>query len=220
MTAAGSLPQLTPIVIGGDAETVDRLASVEFDGRSQTVRRISVKIRSVRRLKYFSILLPLAMAACGGGSKDSTPQTATPASVKEALAQMEASGSSPALDRSTAVTGPDANADGIRDDVERYIASTAYQTDQKAALRQLSKAMSTALTAQPTNEASLRTATAQMNDAVACIWKQYPSDKADAVVLEVRKVTINTRERYDAYMRYNAAVAGTVVKLPKETRCE
>ena len=179
-----------------------------------------MKITTSQRLKYFSLFLMLSITACGGGSKESTPQTAKPASVKEALALVEASGASPALDRSTAVIGPDANADGIRDDVERYIASTSYPADQKAALRQLSKAMSTTLTAQPTNEASLRTATAQINDAVACIWKRYPSDRADAAVLEMRKVTINTKERYNSYMRYNAAVAGTVVKLPKEIRCE
>lgn len=170
--------------------------------------------------KYISVIALLAISACGGGSGQSNTQPEKAVTMKEALASLEASGSTPALDRGPSVIGTDANSDGIRDDVERYVAATTYSVDQKAALRQMSKAMSSAMTAHPASETSLRAATAQMNDAVACIWKKYPTDKADAAILEIRKITVNTRERYDAYMRYNAAVAGTVVKLPKETRCD
>ena len=132
---------------------------------------------------------------------------------------MEASGATPALDRSASNAGTDANADGVRDDVEKYVASLTDTPAQKKALLMLSKAMNTALAASPTDQTALRAATDQMNNSVACIWKNYPPEIADQKVLEVRKVTINTRGRYDTYMKYNAAVAGTVVKLPREVNC-
>lgn len=163
------------------------------------------------------------MSACGGGGSTSTSaatQQPKATTVKEAIANIEASGLTPALDRSASVPGPDTNTNGVRDDVESYVGSLADTAEQKKAMLMLSKALMSAMTTTPTDAAGLRQSTGLMNNAVACIWQKYPSDKADQKVLEVRKVTVNTRERYNAYMAYNAAVAGTVVKLPREVTCD
>lgn len=167
--------------------------------------------------------LTIFMAACGGGSGGSTeaPAPAPQAtSVKDALSTMESAGTTPALDRTASRTGTDTNANGVRDDVEKYIDSLPDTAPQKKSLASLSKAMSAALGSTPNDQASLRAATAQMNNSVACVWKSYPPDVADQKVQEMRKVTVNTRGRYDAYAAYNAAVAGTVIKLPREVACD
>jgi hypothetical protein len=172
--------------------------------------------------------LGFAVAACGGGGSGTpaattptpTPTPAKSASVPEALTTMETGGTTPALDRSATVAGPDTNSNGVRDDVDRYIDAKADTTPQKQSLRMTSKAMGSAMSSDASNATALRTATDALNMAVACIWKNYPADTADKMVAEMRKVTVNTRVRYDAYMKYNAAVAGAVIKLPKEVVCE
>ena len=162
-----------------------------------------------------------AMSACGGGStaSEATPPQTKAATVKEAIASAESSGATPALDRSATVSGPDTNANGVRDDVEAYVSTLADSTEQKQALMNMSKALTAAMMTAPSDASGLRQATGQMNNAVACVWQKYPSDQADQKILEMRKVTVNTRARFDAYMAYNAAVAGTVVKLPREVTC-
>lgn len=175
-----------------------------------------------------SVALSAAMlAACGGGSSGSSSPNdsgSTPpakaATVTEAIARLEAAGTTPALDHGDTLAGTDANTNGVRDDVDRYIDAKADSSEQKASLRMMSKALGTAMSATATDAASLRTATDQLNNAVACVWKRYPASTADAQVQDMRKVTVNTRQRYDAYMAFNAAMAGSVVKLPKEVRCD
>jgi hypothetical protein len=164
-----------------------------------------------------------ALAACGGGGSG-TPAAATPtpsksASVPEALTTMETGGTTPALDRSATVAGPDTNNNGVRDDIDRFIDAKTDTTAQKQSLRMASKAMGVAMVSDVASPTALRTATDSLNMAVACIWKNYPAETADKMVSEMRKVTVNTRVRYDAYMKYNSAVAGTVIKLPKEVVC-
>ena len=175
----------------------------------------------MRPFFWATLVAAAAMSACGGSSTPpaAAPQQPKAATVKEAITNMEASGVTPALDRSASVAGPDANANGARDDVETYVASLADTAEQKQALLAMSKALTTAMTTAPNDANGLRQATGQMTNAVACIWQKYASDQADQKGLEMRKVTVNTRARYDAYMAYNAAVAGTVVKLPREVTC-
>ena len=176
------------------------------------------------RLQLWTAVLALAaVSACGGAGGAPSPSAQQPpgaTSVKDALSNMEASGATPALDRSTSVAGPDTNANGVRDDVEAYVASLADSATQKRALLGMSKALTTAMTTVPSDATALRRATALINNAVDCLWQRYPADQASGKLLEMRKVTVNTRSRYDAYAAYNAAVAGTVVTLPRDAVCD
>jgi hypothetical protein len=169
----------------------------------------------------------LALTACGGGSSDPTPAPApapAPAanarSTSEAIARLDATGQLPQLDRSAALAGPDANGNGVRDDVEALIAAKPDASPQKAALRQTSASLTAATVVDTSSDAAVRAAAKKLNDAIGCIWSQYPADQADKAVEEMRKVTVNTRARFDAYMKYNAARSGAVVSLSKEVVCE
>lgn len=176
-------------------------------------------------IRWKTAVLPLAamlaLAACdGSGSSYSEPPQSKADTVEQALKINEAEGFTPKLDRSDSISGPDTNGDEVRDDVEGYIASLDDSNEQKSALRQMSKALRAAMTANPEDDESLREATRKLNEAVACIWSRYSTEEAGHAVSEIQKVMVNTRERFDAYGRYNSAVSGTVVSLPKEVRCE
>jgi hypothetical protein len=179
-------------------------------------------------LRYFfwtALIAAAALSACGGGDGSgnaSTSQQPKAKTVQEALIKMEATGQTPALDRSDSVTGPDANANGVRDDIEAYVNSLPDTAEQKQVLLRQSKALTAAMAAMatvPPDETALRQATNLINIGVACIYEKYPELQADKKVSEMRKLTVNTRARYNAYMAFSAAVSGIVLKRPREVNC-
>jgi hypothetical protein len=172
-----------------------------------------------------AILASLMLAACGGGDSSSTPGepgtggNTPPGSVKQALEKLEREGASPALDRSATVRGTDGNADGVRDDIERLIASKTGTAEQKSSLRVFSRAVSAAMLVNVNDANALRAAANNVSNGVNCIWQHYPEDQADAMVREIEKFTVNTRERYTAYMAFNAAMHGAVSGAAQEANC-
>ena len=107
----------------------------------------------------------LLVSGCSGGNDDSssnpTPQSpasgsapTTPASsagisVAAALAQLEASGVIPVLNRDDTVAGPDADKNGVRDDIDGYIRALPDAQAQKNALSQSARAIQSSLIANP-----------------------------------------------------------------------
>ena len=126
----------------------------------------------------------------------------------------------PTLDRSASLKGVDANGDGVRDDLERYIAALPDTADQKASLRQLAKSIDSTLVVDTTNETALRAAANELNEAINCVWSNYPADVAPKRVEEMRRLAVNTRERFNAYAKYNQARSGAVIALPKGNTCK
>lgn len=69
-------------------------------------------------------IIVLALTACGGGKSPESPTTPlAERGMKEQLAESEKAGGLPALDRSSSIAGPDADRNGIRDDIDAYIAA-------------------------------------------------------------------------------------------------
>jgi hypothetical protein len=145
-----------------------------------------------------------------------------PPTVSEALANLEASGVLPILDRSASLAGMDSDGDGVRDDVETYIASLPDTPAQKFALRQNSRAIRSAMLMGIANVDSmeLRTTSTTLGNAVHCLWTTYGQGMANAKLNDIRKVTVNTPERFSAYMQYNNKVSGFATRLPKGDTCE
>ena len=126
----------------------------------------------------------------------------------------------PKLDRSASIAGPDADTNGVRDDVQQYIGALPDSQEQKRALAQMSAGLSAAMLADTASDAQLRAAASKLVDAVNCIWRRYDSQTANAKVEEIRKVTVNTRQRFEAYAAYNKARSGAVVALPSGDTCQ
>ena len=121
--------------------------------------------------------------------------------IEAAIAALEAAGTLPVLDRSASIAGSDENRDGVRDDVETFIESLPDATAQKRALRRMHRSMVAAMTGR---EGAARAGAS----AVACLAMAYGGD-AVAKLGDVLKVTVNTLERFRAYMAHDAALSGS-----------
>ena len=129
------------------------------------------------------------------------------------------------LDRSAVLLGVDANHDGIRDDIERYIAALPETPAQKLALRQVAKAINVAMALgnelDSRADGRLRSATQTIARAVGCLWQRYDGGAAANNHLTlVRKITTNTSARNAAYLRYNSFVGSYALSGMAGDRCD
>ena len=141
--------------------------------------------------------------------------------VTQELLKLENMGMVPRLDRSTSVAGPDINDDGVRDDIEAYVGSLFDTAAEKNALLQVSRVLRMAMIVgegNPNSEELRRTSNA-IGDAINCVWTTYSDDIANEKVADIRKVTVNTQERFAAYGRYSGMVSGFSLRLPAENTC-
>lgn len=152
----------------------------------------------------------------GGGGGDAAPAETTSAVVT----RLQTNGTLLTLDRSTAVAGPDANGDGVRDDVTTWISAQAYAADLSKAATQLAKAYQGVLTVSVTDDAAVRAARLASSDAVECVMQKAPSIEAGyKAVADLRRVTINTDARVKAYLTYVEKVNDTVARAPEGDGC-
>ncbi len=105
--------------------------------------------------------------------------------------------------------GIDADGDGIRDDIQRYIALT-YPDSQKtrAALRQFVRALDKAVLQSP-NEQSALNNTEGMHRASECNWYIHSENSIKMTDLLMAEY-LNTIERSRAYLDYNDKLGGHV----------
>lgn len=180
----------------------------------------------------------LALAGCGDdtsplastASTSSTPDkggAAAPAvtSLADAMAQAEASGSYPRLDRSTSLAGPDANQNGIRDDIDVWIAAQAGAASQKAALRQMARSFQETYFIDTSDSIAVQAAAIRGAAAVVCINTRYgtASNSLEGTRKRrlLRSMTFNTIGRTRAYFSLDQAISGHVIQLPtSEEACD
>lgn len=168
--------------------------------------------------------LSLSLAACGGGddSGDSgggktPPEDNTPAASIEAL---ERDGSLPALDRSASLAGVDADGNGVRDDIQAWVAQLPASDSQQQALLQLAAANQQALLVDVADEPALRQVVARQMAGVKCVVRREADVlNGQNIVTGMRDRTANTEVRARAYMRYMEAVNGYVMKSPDGNGC-
>jgi hypothetical protein len=136
----------------------------------------------------------------------------------QALQALQASGQIPVLDTTTSLTGTDADGNGVRDDIDKYIASLPDTAAQKKALTQMAQGLQTTLTVDTTNPNALAAASLALNRGDKCIWQSYTSGQS-AKALTMEEFTMNTMPRLMAYDLYNAARNGAVVTPASGTVC-
>ena len=86
----------------------------------------------------------------------------------EAIKAAEAAGNTPTLNRDATILGPDTDGNGVRDDIDAYIATLPDTAAQKSALKQKSSVLSKAMTVDLTNQTALLDVSRQMGAAAAC----------------------------------------------------
>lgn len=184
-------------------------------------------------LNYFPglALVMIIAAGCGSGNSgaSSDPTNASPGrfpssssqTVASALLVLEDSGQIPKLDTSDSLAGTDDDGNGVRDDVDSYIDSLPDSSIQKGALRQISKAYTIALLAGSSEDSTeLRNTSVKLMNAVHCLWSIYDASVASDRLGDIRKVNVNTVERFKAFMEFGRRVSGWSVRLPREGTCD
>lgn len=191
-------------------------------------------------LKFFvqSTLLVLMLAGCSGGNPSTIPQSITPPTAASYVvvgadnitytipAEPDAT-----MNKST-LAGIDSNSDGIRDDVERWIAATWKPGSKEYfAVRQLARDSQRDVT--DINSINNITKHSRMDEtakAVACLWVTYPGFSginkiSDDIFIEIDKQTINTAARWKAYREGSSKMSGAISDgkydgLPESEVCD
>jgi hypothetical protein len=108
--------------------------------------------------------------------------------------------------------GIDADGDGLRDDIQRYIALTYPESEStRAALRQYAITSQKTLLEADSREASLTNADIRQ-DAWDCLHYVQPND-ARVVRVELRAEILNTEERSIAWVKADQHLSGQVFFL-------
>jgi len=169
-------------------------------------------------------LLLASVSACGGGS-DNPTDNASPAAltIPQKIAQLEDTGSLPKLDRSADIKGPDANSNGIRDDLDTIIQNTYTQPAQRKAAEQYAAVAQAQLLVDTNDKAAVKALSVRSARAINCLAQQFGTMQAPRFS-DVREMfssyTADTKARKLAQLAYSKALDGTVVSLPEGNTCE
>ena len=133
-------------------------------------------------------------------------------------------GSSPILDRGNTIAGTDANADGIRDDINDYINNNYSAGPRRKAAIQSAKALQKALLTDKTDILVVKEVNRGIARADTCIFAQFDgknnSKNPWRVSIEMEEMTTNTKKRLLAYHAFNKALSGTSWTMPSGNSCE
>lgn len=166
------------------------------------------------------VAVSAVLTACGGGG--SQPATTTPPKTLQAtILELESSGKLPTLDRSASIAGPDANANGIRDDVDAYINNQGYNAAKLKSAQQTARAIANILVVNINNQDELRATDLSLQKSINCVFSNFADANQSAVVIKnIEKITANTKPRVEAYIKYQIAMDGKVLASPQGDTCE
>ncbi|GAA4328131.1 hypothetical protein GCM10023144_13610 [Pigmentiphaga soli] len=153
------------------------------------------------------------VAGCGAGGD------AQQDSAAEQVAALEAGGDIPALDRTAGLLGPDADGNGVRDDIDRYLAGLALEPTQASAAEQFARALQSTLAADPADEAAVRQAALGLSRAGQCLAFRHVPNRS-GLITALEGFTADTRERSARYMGFNRALSGSVSRLLSGDTCD
>ena len=125
-----------------------------------------------------SVLLA-AVAGCSKGTAAATTATGstgssgstTGSAALQLLQALQASGKLPTLGVSASLAGSDADGDGVRDDIDTFIAGLSDSAAQKRALTQMAAAVQAALTVNTADTNAVGGVTALINRGDSCLWE-------------------------------------------------
>ncbi len=168
------------------------------------------------------IVLPLAIGLVAGCSGDtSTPRSGAP-TAPAAAALASSSQFVDQLDRSSSLAGVDANKDGIRDDINRWLETQTFTELQKKAVINLARSSQQTLLVDTQDKTAVRAAAQKDAVAMDCLYATFDpkSSRPREIVSQVEAMTANTQERTTQYIRYNEALGGMAFELTPTTACE
>jgi len=189
-------------------------------------------IEQGHRMKICSlgVVLAFLLTACsgGGGSGTSGSGATAPTSSSSSSGGSQPTSQTEIIDHedlSSGLKGVDKNANGIRDDIDRLIATKYAKTPAlKRAAEQMALALQSSMESVDRSQALI--AGDKIVRASACISKALPDVTQDnentilAISRELSALTANTQERFTAYWKAEELGSGAVYKEPLEPVCD
>jgi hypothetical protein len=195
------------------------------NGSYYFIERTNMKLTKAARLLGCAAMA-MTLAACGGHDNNEPPaqsQTALP-TAEAAIAQLENSGAIPKLDRSASLAGPDADGNGVRDDIDAYINGKFTDEKQRKAVLQKARAMQKAVLVDAANKDATKIVSLELMNSTNCMHESFPSKDGGiapgSVSRKIEAITSNTKLRLKAYLAFNKALDGTTSSLPVGGTCE
>ncbi len=172
-----------------------------------------------------SVLIEISDNAGNKASQTFSYTVSVASTAKEQLMAIEASGAIPKLERGNTLLGTDANANGVRDDVEAILTSNYTSSIQLAAAMQTAKAMQNALTVDTADIPAVKAVDREISRGINCIYSKFDgangSKQPAQVAQELEAITTaSTKQRLLAYLQFNKALDGTSSALPEGETCE
>lgn len=142
--------------------------------------------------------------------------------LRSEIDRLEQQGVLPALDRNADVRGPDANSNGVRDDIDAYIGTLSLIDVQRSALLQTARVQQLALLVDVGDKAAVTELGRRSMAATACLADSFEPERrlSYSVALRIEAITANTPERAARYLKYLGALSGTSTAYPDEGYCE
>jgi hypothetical protein len=167
------------------------------------------------KLLTAGVFLTAMLTACDGSS------SGTAAGFAQQIEQLERKTGYPALDRSADIAGPDANNNGVRDDIEAWIGTLEVTEPQRKALMQSAKSLQQTLLVDLSDKDAVQRVGEGLMASTNCGGDRFtPFEKFYALDNKIEAMTANTRQRAERYMQYNKARSGSSTTLPNYDTCE
>lgn len=116
------------------------------------------------------------------------------------------------------VLGPDANEDGVRDDLEPLVEDRYDDEGEKAAASQVLSAIRSSLTESGSEESSFN-ALLTFHKAQDCLYTKFDLDQAEVEAEYLRDISMNSRERIEAWIMLFNAAAGQSIPISNPNPC-
>ncbi len=165
----------------------------------------------------------LLLSACGGSDKSAISSiAAVPSSVAAQIQSLERRGQVPKLGSSTDIEGPDTDNNGIRDDIDAWIAAQPITDTQKKAAQQMARVHQAKILADLNDKAALQALGERSAASVVCLGDVFMPEYQKGYDLgsQLEAMMANTKERAKQYIAYNRARSGSVTELPSGNTCE
>ena len=149
------------------------------------------------------------------------PPPPTP-SLSQQIKALEDSGAYPKLDRSADLKGPDQNLNGVRDDIDAWIATLPITEVQKKAATDDAANMQKKLLVDLTDKFALQAIADESMASTLCMRSLFQPNPQEAskVMFKIEALTANTKQRAMRYIQYNKARTGSVTIAPTGNTCK
>ena len=150
------------------------------------------------------------------------PPTTSEPTLIEKIKALEDSGAYPKLDRSADIKGPDVNNNGVRDDIDAWIAALPITDAQKKAATQDAQILQRTLLVDLADKVALQAVGDGMAASTKCLGDAFNPKREESYKLssKIEAMTANTKERATRYMLYNRARSGSSTPSPKDNYCK